>query len=482
MNPPSQTPDDSSIRIILDPPEPATESGPVPPVASRPSKRQKVLPRLVSLDAFRGVIMFLLAAHGLGISQLASTKADSPLWKVLDRERVEWIAFHFRHPPWQSSFVPGIHDATIGNPWLHVGVSFWDLIQPAFMFMVGVALPFSLASRGSRGQSPFKRGRHAFIRSVVLVLMGVFLYSLNSTSTNWIFPNVLAQIGLGYFFVYLLTNRRLWVQWLAFGAILVGTWCLVHLTPPPEDYRPELVNAQRERGDVYAAPYRQWSKNGNVFSTFDRWFLNLFPRSPDQGRFEFNSGGYQTLNFVPSMATMLLGVFCGQILLGSAGGGKKFFQLVLLALILWGLGVAAGATCCPIVKRIWTPAWVLFSGGYVVAILALFYLLFDLWPLQFLAKPLVVIGTNSLLAYFLGELLTGWLSQNVLRHFRGVLEAGLGWLASTFHLLQNLGTPPDQAGPVMLELFGPVVHALAAVAAIWLICYWLYRQRVFLRI
>jgi len=469
-------------RIIIDPPE-TTVITPLPKEPRPARKHQRVLPRLVSLDAFRGFIMLMLAAHGFGIASLASTSADSPLWKVLDREHVDWIAFHFRHPPyWESGFVPGMHDSTVGNPWLHMGVSFWDLIQPAFMLMVGVALPLSLTKRAHAGQSKFQRGLHALIRSVALVLMGVFLYSVNNKTTNWIFPNVLAQIGLGYFFVYLLTNRKLWLQVTAFFAILIGTWCGIHLTPPPANYQPEAVNASRERGDVFAPPYRQWSKNGNAFSTFDRWFLNLFPRSPELGPFQFNSGGYQTLNFVPSMATMLLGVFCGQILLSQIRPSRKFLALILLAATLWGTGVIAGATCCPIVKRIWTPGWVLFSGGYVIGMLALFYLLFDFLPFQILARPLVIIGVNSLLVYFLGELTTRWLAANVLRHFGGVIQWMLGQLANATHLLQNLGTPPEQAGAVMMTLFHPVIHAVSAVLAIWLICWWLYRQRVFLRL
>lgn len=476
-----QPPAESSFSILPSDLPPPVAERPPELLRSRP-RGKKTLPRLVSLDAFRGFIMLVLAAHGFGISQLARTPAESPLWKILHRPSVEWLAFHFNHPPWQSSFVPGIHDATLGSAWLHVGVSFWDLIQPAFMFMVGVALPFSLARRDLQGERPWRRGWHALMRSIVLVLMGVFLYSLGKDSTNWIFPNVLAQIGLGYFFVFLMTNRRLWIQLLAFTCVLVGTWLCMHLTPPPADYQPELVNAQRERGDVFAPPYRQWSKNGNAFSTFDRWFLNLFPRPEKEGKFEFNSGGYQTLNFIPSIATMMLGMFCGQVLRSEVRPGEKFLFLFVLAIVLWGLGVAAGATCCPIVKRIWTPAWVLFSGGYVVGLLALFYLLFDVWPLQRLAFPLVVVGTNSLLVYFLGELLTGWIAENVQRHFGGAIEFLLGWLANSFHWLKNLDVPPAQAGEVMAQAFGPVIHAVSAVMIIWLICYWLYRQRVFLRI
>lgn len=155
---------------------------------------------------------------------------------------------------------------------------------------------------------------------------------------------------------------------------LVGTWAAVHFYPQPESYRPEEVNASSDRGEVRAAPFVQWSKNGNAFHYFDVWFLNLFPRPESEGPFRFNSGGYQTLNFVPSMATMLLGVLCGQLLLSPLPARRKLLYLLLAALGCWALGVIAGATCCPVVKRIWTPSWVLFSGGYVIAMLALFFL------------------------------------------------------------------------------------------------------------
>jgi predicted acyltransferase len=448
----------------------------------RPAGVVRIPARLVSLDAFRGFIMILLAAHGFGLAALARRPADSPVWKIFDADRLKWVAFHFDHPPWQSSFVPGTHDATVGDPWLHVGVSFWDLIQPAFMFMVGVAMPFSYARREKTGASALGRGWHALTRAAMLVLLGVFLYSLGKQSTNWIFPNVLAQIGLGYFFVYLLLGRKLWVQVGALVVILAGSWAAIHLTPPPANYEPAQVGAKYELGEVYLPPYRQWSKNGNAFSTFDAWFLNQFPRSPDEGPFTFNRGGYTTLNFVPSMATMLLGVLCGQLLLSPISPGRKLGTLVLLALVCWGLGVAAGATCCPVVKRVWTPGWALFSGGYVIGMLALFYLLFDIAPFRFLAFPLVVVGMNSLLVYVLGELLTGWLAENVNRHLGWAVDAGLGWLANTFQLLKNLDVPPAEAGAALHNALRPTVDATLAAGAIWLICLWLYRQKAFLRI
>ena len=461
----------SDVVELADEPYPTDPAG----------KKKKKPQRLTSLDAYRGFIMIMLAAHGFGLAALARQPDDSPLWSMVNRESVEAIGFHFDHPPWQSSFVPGTQDATVGSQWMRFAVSFWDLIQPAFMFMVGVAMPFSYSRRASSGESAFKRGFHAFLRAVVLVLMGVVLYSVGHDSTNWIFPNVLAQIGLGYFFVYLILGLPKWGQWASFAAILIGTWGVMQFYQSA-DYHPEQVAASYERGDVYYPPYRQWSKNGNAFSDFDVWFLNLFPRPADLGPFKYNSGGYQTLNFVPSMATMLLGVFCGQLLLSSMySPGRKLLYLILGALLAYGLGIVTGAFCCPNVKRIWTPSWVLFSGGYVIGMLALFYLLFDILPLKKLAFPLVVVGMNSILVYIIGETgLHHWIVENTMVHLGGPIQSLLGAIGLRAGLVS--GASPGEAGTIMYDAFRPVVNATAGVIVIWLFSLWLYRQKVFLKI
>ena len=474
--------DAMAYRLKPSAPTPSSAPGPRP---GDPSKgqpvRQRAPGRLVSLDAFRGFIMVMLAASGFGIHALSQTPDESPLWKILDQGAVQRIAFQFQHPPWQSSFVFGSHDARVGSPWQRFGVSFWDLIQPAFMFMVGVAMPFSYARRESLGQAATTRTIHALFRAVILTLMGVFLYSLRSSATNWIFTNVLAQIGLGYFFAYLLLGKPAWAQWGALVAILVGTWIGIHIYEP-QNYSPEKVNAHYDMGEIYADPYLQWSKNGNAFHDFDVWFLNKLPR-PNNEKFEFNSGGYQTLNFVPSIGTTLLGILCGQLLLSHYPNSKKLTYLLVGAIICWGLGTVAGASCCPIVKRIWTPAWVLFSGGYVMAMLALFFLLFDVLPLRRLAFPLVVVGMNSIAIYMMGQMLRPWiLSKIVKTHFGWAIEAGLGALAVRFDLLGKLGTDATGAGAAMYDAFGPVVDATSAFFVMWLILYWMYRQRFFVRV
>ncbi|MDB4793314.1 DUF5009 domain-containing protein, partial [bacterium] len=437
---------------------PEDDQGSVAPTSGGSEKvkkpgRKKPPGRLTSLDAFRGFIMVMLAANGFGIYQLSRTDEASPLWQILDHETFERFAFHFEHPPWQSNFVPGEVSAKVGNAWLKWKVSFWDLIQPSFMFMVGLAMPFSYSRREATGQGKWKRTLHAFIRAVVLVLLAVFLYSRGHQSTNWIFTNVLAQIGLGYFFVYLLLGTPKWAQITAFCVILVGTTVGMQVAQPVAEYVPEEVNASFEKGDILAEPYRRWSKNGNAFHEFDVWFLNQLPRSeqenPEDEQHRFNGGGYTTLNFVPSMATILLGVFVGQFILLAPRNYKTFFYLLLAAIGCTAIGVFFGATTSPIIKRIWSPAWVLFSGGYVIGLFALFYLLFDLWPLKKLAFPLVVVGMNSIFVYMMGQLLRPWIYKEVVtRHF--------DWLILKFFTAVRSFTNSELPAEEFMEIFEPV--------------------------
>lgn len=460
-------------------PEPGAAKGSPSLEVSRPPAR------LTSLDAYRGFIMMLLAASGFGIYAFSRQPADAPVWKLLDHATFERIAFHFEHPHvWRSNFPFGTsEDPTTGSPWLRGAVSMWDLIQPSFMFMVGVAMPFSVLRRKALGESTTRRWVHAVIRAVVLVLLGVFLYSLGSSRTNWIFPNVLAQIGLGYLFAYAVIDLKWWAQVAAMAVILIGTWIAFFLYTPPQDYDFAKLNASAERGEVLEPPFRQWSKNGNVAHEFDVWFLNKFPRPAERDPWTVNEGGYQTLNFVPSVATMILGVLCGQVLLSGLTPWRKVGKLLLIALVCYLLGMAAGAWACPIVKRIWSPSWMLFSGGYVVTLLALFYVAFDIAPLKKLAFPLVVVGVNSILFYLLGELLFDWVRDKVVHiHFRQAIEPALGWLANVTGWAAKIAQEGQSSGQAMYAAFGPVIDATAVFLVFWIVGYVLYRKRLLLRI
>src|SRR5947209_15852215 len=126
-------------------------------------------PRLASIDAYRGFVMFLMMAEVLHLGQVARRLPGSAFWSFL--------AHHQTHVEW-------------------VGCSLHDLIQPSFSFLVGVALPFSIASRMARGQSWPRMTAHAISRAVVLVLLGVFLRSGGRSQTNYTFEDTLSQIGL----------------------------------------------------------------------------------------------------------------------------------------------------------------------------------------------------------------------------------------------------------------------------------------------
>lgn len=405
--------------------------------------------RLLSLDAYRGFIMILLAAAGFGIHSLSQLPNNAPVWHELDYEFWQCLGFHFGyHPPWVSRF--GL-----------MGVGFWDLIQPAFMFMVGVAMPYSHARRETLGHSKWRRLGHTVWRALVLTLIGVFLMSQGMPKTKWIFTNVLSQIGLGYVFLYLLMGRRLLVQGVAFGAILVGYWLLFASYTPPVDYDYAAVNASEET--IFEGRFASWSKNANIGYQFDRWFRNQFPQ-PNDDPFHFEPGGYLTLNFVPSIATMLLGVFAGHLLRSGHKPWNKFWILIASGAVCMVLGVIAGELVCPIVKRIWTPSWVLFSGGWVVWMLAVFYAVFDLLPLRWLAFPLVVVGMNSIAMYLMGSLMGPWTQKMFNIHCHGLLEWFFGEAAMAD------------------DMYGRLVGPTAALVVFWLIAFWMYRQKFFIRV
>src|SRR5690606_13493412 len=117
-------------------------------------------------------------------------------------------------------------------------------------------------------------------------------------------------------------------------------------------------------------------KNSNLAWAFDRWFLNLFPR---RRPFAYHHGGYATLSFIPTLATMILGLLAGGWLHAGRSQKAKLVRLTLVGAACLCLGLMADHTgVCPSVKRIWTPSWVLVSGGWCFLFLSAFYYVVDL--------------------------------------------------------------------------------------------------------
>lgn len=385
--------------------------------------------RLTSLDAYRGAIMLLMASAGLGIPQIARHYPDSALWRFL--------GFQTEHVAW-------------------TGWAVWDLIQPAFMFMVGVALPWSIANRAARGQTfPVMFG-HALFRAVALILLSIFLQSNFQKRTDWTFFNVLAQIGFGYPIVFLLAFTKPRTQWIAAGSILFLYWLAFALYPLPSashDWKAVGVPENWQHLQGFAA---HWEKNANFASNFDGWFLNLFPR---ENPFAFNSGGYTTLNFIPSIATIIFGLLSGQLLRSGLTLPEKLKRLVIAGVtgILLGKSIEL-LGLGPIVKRVWTPSWAIFSGGFVVLLLAAFVAVIDLKGWKKWAFPLVVAGLNPITLYIMWQIMGGWIRE-------------------TFRI---------HAGRNFFETFGPIyvptLERGLTLLVMWLILYWMYRRKIFLRI
>ena len=394
-----------------------------------PRADQNAGARNVSIDVYRGFVMLLMMAEVLRLPRVARAFPGSWVWSVLsyNQSHVEWA-----------------------------GCSLHDLIQPSFSFLVGVALPYSIAARLAKGGTFGALFGHAVWRGVLLAALGIFLRSTSSPQTNFTFEDTLTQIGLGYPFLFLLGFcRSRWV-WIAFTVVLAGYWLAWAAYPlPGPGYDSTAVGVPRDWPYNFSGFAAHWNKNANLGQAFDVWFLNRLPRAKP---FVANSGGYLTLSFIPTLGTMLLGLMAGRWMRETAP------RQPLTRLIAAGaVGLTAGLLLhwtgiCPIVKRIWTPAWALFSGGVCFLILAAFSWILDARGYRKWAYPLIVIGTNSIAAYLIAELLDGFTEASFRVHLGPHAFAVLG------------------------NALEPLLRGAAVLLTYWLILLWMYRRKIFLRI
>ncbi len=402
---------------------------PAPTAVEESVRLPKAAPRNVAVDAYRGLVMLLMMGEVLQLARVARAFPGNWFWAFL--------AYNQTHVDW-------------------AGCSLHDTIQPGFSFLVGVALPYSIASRLAKGSSFGRLLGHTMWRSLVLIALGIFLRSTRAPQTYFTFEDTLTQIGLGYTFLFLIGFLRPRWQWTALGAILFGYWLAWALYPVPGpgfDY--QAVGVPPDWAHHYSGFAAHWNKNANLGNAFDQWFLNLFPAVKP---FVFNGGGYLTLSFIPTLGTMILGLIAGRWLRAAAP------QIPMRKLLLAGVvGIAAGLLLhftgiCPVVKRIWTPSWTLFSGGVCFLFLAAFCWVLDVKRYRKWAFPLVVVGMNSIAAYLIAHLWERFISDSFRIH--------LGRNAFAFF------------GPGL----EPLMRGLAVLGVYWLVLFWMYRKKLFLRI
>jgi predicted acyltransferase len=357
--------------------------------------------RLSSLDVFRGLTMFLLVAEGALVY-------ESLLVPELNGTWIQAVATQFTHHPWN-------------------GLRFWDLVQPFFMFIVGVAMPFSFARRWERGETYRATLRHAVARSVLLLGLGVGLYVVAAGHLVFELWNVLAQLSFTYLVAFLLMRRSTRAQLLLTVGLLLLTEVL----------------------------YRAWPVTG-----FDQ------PFTPDHNfgswmdlllMGKLSDGHWVAVNAVPTTAHTMWGVLAGQILKSERTPARKIRILLIAGVI----GLAAGYgldPVTPIIKRICTTSFVIVSGGWCLIALAVSYWIIDVRGWRRWAQFAMVFGMNPLFIYLFSELGGNrWLTRIV----RPFTDGLLSW-----------------RGEVLVGF----VTALVVLWMDWYIVHWLFRRRIFIRI
>lgn len=359
--------------------------------------------RLVSLDALRGFDMFWIIGGGWIVSGLAKGLQDD--WFS------QYVLPHTRHVPWE-------------------GFLAWDLIMPLFLFVVGAAMPYSFAKRLEQGHSKGRLYVHILFRVVVLWILGMVAqgrllqYDLSKLR---LYSNTLQAIAAGYLIASIfLMNLRMWGQLAVTAALLLLYWALLMLVPVP-GYGPGELTPE-----------------GNLAIYIDKLIL---------GPYQDGTSYTWILSSMTFGCTVMMGALAGQLLRSDFGRMRKTLFLLASGVACIWIGWAWGLVF-PIIKHIWTSSMVLFAGGWSIVLLGVFYLLFDVLRLRFLAFPFVVIGMNAIAVYMVTRVYD-------FRQIGDIFVSGLARWTGDWH---------------------DFVRAVAGVVAIWLILLHLYRKRTFIKI
>jgi len=361
--------------------------------------------RLYSLDALRGFDMFWI----MGAEEIVHTIAKatgSGFWLGFSNE--------LTHPDWN-------------------GFHFYDLIFPLFLFLAGVATPYSVGRELEKGTSKNKLLLRVIRRGLILVLLG--LIANNGLQLRPIadirFGSVLGRIGLAYMFANIISlycKQRAQLIW--FAGLLIGYWLLMKFTAAP------------------GFPPGTLTMEGNIVSYIDRTILpgHLYLTIHDPEGL---------MSTIPAIGTGLLGILAGNLLKNSpVSQQQKAIRLAVTGVVfillahLWGLDF-------PINKNLWTSSFVLNAGGYSLILLALFYYIIDVLGYRKWAFFFKVIGMNSILIYMSGHFIDWEFTTN------GFFK----WLVQLFS-----------------EPLNAVVFAICYVLIKWLFLYFMYRKKVFLRV
>ena len=361
--------------------------------------------RIASLDALRGFDMFWIIGGDAVCRNLPLVK-DAP-WTL-------FLAGQVEHRPW-------------------AGFTFYDLVFPLFLFIVGAVLPFSLLKRAEDRRGRKRLYGHVVQRTIVLILLGLVAGGiLRFDFANMRWTGVLQRIGLCYFLVAILVLKtKVKTQIAVFVGVLLLYWAALALIPVPG------------HGAGLMTP------EGSLHSYIDQKVL------PGRISAEFYGPGDSLglLSTLTACCSALLGVFAGYWLKSDRSGQAKTLGLAAGGIFCLAAGYAWGLVF-PIIKHIWTSSYVLWAGGWCLLLLALFYWLIDVKGRSRWAFFFTVIGTNAILVYFGQEVVD---FDGIARFFLAGIERFSGAVA-------------------------PLVVPLGALAVKWLVLLFLHRRKIFFRI
>ena len=357
--------------------------------------------RLLSLDFFRGLTMFLLIAE------------FSHLFNYLTSQQLEGTFIH-----------------TIGEQFHHIkweGMHFCDLIQPFFMFIVGVAMPFSFAKRMKNGVAYKQLLQHALKRSLLLLFLGWALYCISPGTIVFRFQNVLAQLSVTYILAFLVMRKSTSVQ-IGFSVFLILIAEAAYRFFPIEGFNHAFVPGEN----------------------FGAWLNILISGNED-------SGHWAIFNAIPTTAHTIWGVLAGQLLISKKSNKQKMRLLIIAGII--GLVIGFGLSgVTPIIKRIATSTFVFASGGWALLALALSYWLIDIKKYQKGVWIFAIVGMNPLFIYLFAHVGGAGFINNIFLPFSNALFAWTG------------------------ELSAHIILSIITLFFLWYICYWLYKKKIFIRI
>ncbi|MEO5889321.1 MAG: DUF5009 domain-containing protein [Ferruginibacter sp.] len=381
--------------------------GQTDPPAAEPTLVKNKTPRqrLYSLDALRGFDMFCIMGVEAVFDELAKA-TGSPFWTT--------ISLQFVHPDWN-------------------GFHFYDLIFPLFLFIAGVATPFSVGRELEDGKSKQQVLFKVIRRAMTLVLLGIIYNNgLQLRAFSDIrFGSVLGRIGIAYMFaniIYIYSKHRAQVIW--FCSILIGYWLLLKFTSGP------------------GFPMGDLTMRGNFASYIDRSIL--------PGRLYLGIHDPEGLfSAIPAIGTGLLGILAGSYLKNTQVKGQtKALRLAIAGVVLIGLALLWNLDF-PINKNLWTSSFVLNVGGISLILLSIFYYIIDVLGYVKWSFFFRIIGMNSILIYMSGRFINWQYTNN----------AFFQWL-----------------GQLVGEPFGAVLMAVCFIVIKWAFLYFMYRKKVFLRV